>query len=262
MRARRPVRDPGSLRRDRTLGSHSGRALAFAVLLAFGAHLAACATRTGPQAAAAPVAATAHPGGSLFSTIPCATTPLGREWANLRDEAVVRFPGLRLTTVEDLHVTVVYVGPGWKVEDLGRIRALALVAPRAEVTLRPEVVRFGRNGHVVVVELLDVPESWAAALSAAKAELNRLGLKKPEAYDTAYRPHVTLASARNSPPDPAEAAALEGFRSWIAGKAAADPARFTVAVGPDTPIRLWLAGTPRPPGVPEYVDLADALPGL
>jgi 2'-5' RNA ligase len=207
------------------------------------------------------VAAPAHPGGSLFSTIPCATTPLGREWANLRGEAAVRFPGLRLTTVEDLHVTVVYVGPGWRIEDLGRIRGLALVAPSSEVTFRPEVVRFGRNGHVVVVELLDVPESWAAALSAAKAEMNRLGLKKPEGYDAKYRPHVTLASARSNPPDPAEAAALEGFRSWIAEKAAAAPARFTVAVGPDTPVRLWLAGTPRPPGVPEYVDLADVLPG-
>jgi hypothetical protein len=97
------------------------------------------------------VAAAAHPGGSLFSTIACAPTPLGQEWANLRDEAAARFPGLRLTTVEDLHVTVVYVGPDWKVEDLGRIRALALVAPSEAVTFRPEVVRFGRNGHVVVV---------------------------------------------------------------------------------------------------------------
>ncbi|HYN43561.1 MAG TPA: 2'-5' RNA ligase family protein [Thermoanaerobaculia bacterium] len=261
MYARREVRDPGSLRPNRDPGSPFGRASAFAALLALGAHLAACATGPVPQVAPSPVAATAHPGGSLFSTIPCAPTPLGREWASLREEAAARFPGLRLTTVEDLHITVVYVGPGWKVEDLGRIRTLALVAPREAVTFRPEVVRFGRNGHVVVVELLDVPESWAAALSAAKAEMNRLGLKKPEAYDAAYRPHVTLASARNNPPGPAEEAALEGFRSWIAGKAAAAPARFTVTVAPDTPIRLWLAGTARPPGAPEYVDLADVLSG-
>jgi hypothetical protein len=89
--------------------------------------------------------------------------------------------------------------------------------------------------------------------------MNRLGLKKPEGFDAAYRPHVTLASARNNPPDPSETAALEGLRSWIAEKAAAAPARFTVTVGPDTPIRLWLAGTTRPPGAPEYVDLEDVL---
>jgi hypothetical protein len=90
--------------------------------------------------------------------------------------------------------------------------------------------------------------------------MNRLGLKKPEGYDAAYRPHVTLGSTRNNPPDPAEAAALDAFRSWIAAKAAAAPVRFTVTVGPDTPIRLWLAGTARPPGAPEYVDLANVLP--
>ena len=259
MRARRTAHDPGSLRPNRDPGSRFERASAIVALLALGAHLAAGATRPVPQAA--PVATTVHPGGSLFSTIPCAPTPLGQEWANLRDEAAARFPGLRLTAVEDLHVTVVYVGPGWKVEDLERIRALALVAPREAVTFRPDVARFGRNGQVVVVELLDGPESWSAALSAAKAEMNRLGLKKPEASDAAYRPHVTLASARNNPPKPAEAAALEGLRSWIAEKSTAAPARFAVTVGPDTPIRLWLAGTTRPPGAPEYVDLADVLSG-
>jgi 2'-5' RNA ligase len=259
MRARRTVLDPESLRPNRDPGRPFEHAAAFAIFLALGAPLAACAAPPGPQVAAAPVAATAHPGGSLFSTIPGAQTPLGQEWASLGEESAARFPGLRLTKVEDLHVTVVYVGPGWKVEDLERIRGLALVAPRETVTFRPEVVRFGRNGHVVVVELLDVPESWSAALSAAKAEMNRLGLKKAEGFDAAYRPHVTLASARNDPPDPAETAALEGFRSWIAAKAAAAPARFTVTVGPDTPIRLWLAGTARPPGAPEYVDLANVL---
>ncbi len=170
----------------------------------------------------------------------------------------MRFPDLRLATVADLHLTVVSVGPGWKLEDLERIRALALVS-RESVTFRPEVVRFGRNGHVVVVELLDGPETWAAALSAAKAEMSRLGLKKPEAYDAAYRPHVPLFWTRKNPPDPAETAALEGFRSWIAEKAAAAPARFTVTVGPETPIRLWLAATAKPPGTSESVDLADVL---
>ena len=50
-------------------------------------------------------------------------------------------------------------------------------------------------------------------------------------------------------------AELEALRSWVAAKAAADPGSFTVALGPGTPVRLWLAGLVRPAGAPEYVDV-------
>ncbi len=217
----------------------------------------ACSTR---PAAVAPVPpAETRPAGSLFSTIPCASTPLGREWATLREEAAIRFPGLRLTRVEDLHITVVYLGGGWKTDDLDAIRPHALVGPREPVSFRPEVVRMGRDGQVVAVEMHGAPETWVASVVAGKGELNRLGLKKPDRYDPEFRPHVTLASARKSTPDATEAASLDELRSWLAGRLAADASRFTVTVGPDTPIRLWLAGTTRPPGSPEYVDLEDPL---
>lgn len=224
-----------------------------AAVLALAVLLPACASGPGP--APSPAGPRTHPGGNLFSTIPCGETPLGREWARLRSEAAARFPGLKLTLVEDLHVTVVYVGPGWKEEDLDRIRALALVAPRETAEFRPEAVRLGRSAHVVAVELHDGPTEWSAAVVAAKVEMNRLGLKRPEGYDETYRPHVTLASARGNPPDAAESAALEELRSWLAAMIAAEPRRFTVALGPGTPVRLWLAGTTRPPDAPEYVDL-------
>lgn len=230
----------------------SGHAASALALLTGITAIVACSPRPAPRAA--PAVPAARPSGDLFSTIPCADTPLGREWSELRAEAGARFPLLRLTATEDLHVTVVYVGPGWRAADLGRFRELALVAPREAATLRPEVVRLGRNAHVVVVELHDAPESWTAAVVAAKAEMNRLGLKKPEPYDATFRPHVTLASARGRAPDPAEAAALEGLRSWMAEKVAADPTRFALTIGPGTPVRLWLAGTVRPAGAPEFVD--------
>ncbi|MBK8597934.1 MAG: hypothetical protein IPP07_09725 [Holophagales bacterium] len=217
----------------------------------------ACATRPVPVAPAPP--AETRPAGSLFSALPCASTPLGREWATLRDEAAIRFPGLRLTRVEDLHLTVVYVGPGWKTDDLGAIRAHALAGPRETVSFRPEVVRMGRDGQVVAVEMHGAPEAWVASVVAAKGELNRLGLKKADRYDSGFHPHVTLASARKSPPDATDAASLDELRSWLAGRLAEDASRFTVTAGPDTPIRLWLAGTTRPPGSPEYVDLEDVL---
>lgn len=219
---------------------------------------ASCSVRPAP--AVGPPAVERHPGGSLFSTISCAATPLGAEWSKLLSEAGTRFPGLRLTPVEDLHITIVYIGAGWKMEDLEMIRALALVGPPEAVSLRPEVARMGRHGHVVAVEMHGAPESWVRSLVAAKGELNRLQLKKPDAYDAAFRPHVTLASARSSPPDDSDVAALDEFRSWLAEKIADDGGRFGVTVGPRTPVRLWLAGTTRPPGAPAYVDLADALP--
>jgi len=232
-----------------------GAALVAAVGLV--AALGACAGRPRPVAAAP--TAEVSPAGALFSTIPCAETPLGREWSRLRGEAEARFPGLVMTRVEDLHITIVYIGEGWRVDDLERIRAHSLVGPREPASFRPEVVRFGRNNQVVVVELHGAPESWLASIVAEKDTLNRLGLKRPEAYDAAFRPHVTLASARRSPPDSADASALGEFRSWLAQRVVADEGRFTVTVGPDTPIRLWLAGTARPPGAPIYVDLAEFL---
>ena len=176
----------------------------------------------------------------------------------LLGEAGARFPGLRLTRVEDLHITIVYLGEGWKRADLETIKAHALVGPREVVSLRPEVVRMGRNGQVVAVELHGAPEEWTASLGAAKGELSRLGLRKVEEYDAAFRPHVTLASPRRSPPDATEAAELDGLLSWLAAKLAAGEGRFGVTVGPETPVRLWLAGTARAPDAPAYVDLENA----
>jgi 2'-5' RNA ligase len=162
--------------------------------------------------------------------------------------------------VEDLHITIVYIGGSWKLEELDEIRAHALVGPHETVTLRPEIVRMGRNGHVVAVEMHGVPEAWKASVIAARGELSRLGRKKTDAYDAEFRPHVTLASARHSPPDATDVAALEELRSWLVARVAADPRPYSVTIGPDAPVRLWLAGTQRPPGGPEYVDLADVLP--
>jgi hypothetical protein len=236
------------------------RAAALLVSLLLAACAGAPVASPDAPAGAAATAAVAPEAGNLFSTIACAGTALGRTWAKLRPEAEVRFPGLSLTKVEDLHVTVVYVGPGWKRDDLGRIRALALVAPREPFTSRPEVVRFGATGHVVVAELADAPAARKGEVGPAKAEMNRLGLKRPDRCDAVFRPHVTLAGSNRRPPEAADAAELDAFRAWLAGKAAAAPASFAVSLGPGTPVRLWIAGLPRPAGAPEYVDLDGTAP--
>jgi 2'-5' RNA ligase len=204
-----------------------------------------------------PAAAEPVKRGNLFSAIPCADTPFGAAWARLLPAAQARFPGLRLTRVEDLHITVVYFGPAWKPEDLPRLRPLALTAPVAPVACTPEVVFLGANNAAVVVEQHASSPAWGEAVNAAKRELNRLGLKPPDAYDTRYRPHLTLAQAAHNPPAATDAADLAGFLAWMQTEIARDPQKFALTLGPATPVRLLLAGTARPEGEPEYITVED-----
>ena len=220
------------------------------------AALLALALTTGALAAEGPSAG-AGPG-FLFSTLPCAETALGREWERLRGEAERRFPTLALTRVEDLHLTLVYVG-AWRREDLGRLRALTRLVPAEPAVLTPSVAALGRERQVGAVDLGGASAGWAEAVVAAKAELVRLGLKAPDRYDGSFRPHVSLAAARHRPPTAADRRALGAFRRWLEKRIGADPARFTVAVGPESPVLLWVAGTPRPPDAPAYVAVEELL---
>jgi 2'-5' RNA ligase len=197
--------------------------------------------------------------GNLFSAVSFADSAFGVEWARLRAEAQARYPDLKLTKVQDLHVTVVYIGGDWKPEDLDRIRAHALVVPTVPVHMTPEVVPLGRNNQVVAVELHGTPTVWADSVVAAKDALNRLGLKKPESYDTNFRTHITLAQAAHNPPTTADSTALAGFLKWMGSKVAENPQKFTVTVGPTTRVLLLLAGATRPEGAPEYVTVEDFL---
>jgi hypothetical protein len=233
---------------------------ALAAALLAGAALAQRDTTGAPApAGASPPAETALRMGYLFSAVSFGDSTLGREWARLRPEALERFPDLRLTKVEDLHITVVYIGGGWQPGDLDRIRAHALVVPVGSARMTPEVVRMGRNRQVVAVELLGAPVAWTDSVIAAKQALNALGLKKADAYDTSFRTHITLAEARHSPPGEADTTALAAFETWAREKVGAAPARFSVAVGPRTVVRLLLAGATRPEGSPEYVTVEDFL---
>jgi len=191
--------------------------------------------------------------GFLFSSISLGKSVLGVEWSRLRPEAEAKFPGLKLTRTEDLHITVVYIGGDWKDQDLGRIRAHARVVPASPGRMTPEVVRMGRNNQVVAVEELGAPQAWTDSVIAAKNTLNRLGLKKPDNYDTSFRTHVTLAEARHNPPSASDSTELAGFAAWITPRVAADPAKFSVEVGPKTRVELLLAGATRPEGSPEYI---------
>jgi 2'-5' RNA ligase len=190
--------------------------------------------------------------GFLFSAISFGDPASGGEWSRLRAEAQVKFPDLKLTRPEDLHITVVYAGD-WKADDLDRVRAHALVVPASPGRMTPEVVRTGRNNQVVAGELHGAPQAWTDPVIAAKSALNRLGLKKAEGYDTSFRTHITLAQARSSPPSQADSTGLAGFMAWITPKIAEAPAKFSVEVGPKTRVELLPAGATRHEGSPEYI---------
>jgi 2'-5' RNA ligase len=197
--------------------------------------------------------------GNLFSAVSFADSALGAEWSRLRAEAQARYPDLEMTNQEDLHITVVYIGRDWKPEDLDRIRARALVVPAVPVRMTPEVVPLGHNNQVVVVELHGASSVWADSVVVAKDALNRLGLKRPESYDTNFRTHITLAQARHSPPTPADSTELAGFLSWMRSKVAESPDKFAVTIGPTTQVQLLLAGATRPQGAPQYITVEDFL---
>ena len=197
--------------------------------------------------------------GFLFSAISCGESAFGMEWSRLRAEAQTKFPELKLAKAEDLHITVIYIGGDWRTEDLDRIRAHALVVPASPGRMTPEVVRMGRNSQVVAVEQHGAPQAWTDSVIAARSELNRLGLKKPDNYDTSFRTHITLAEARHNPPSESDSTELAGFMAWITPKVAAAPAKFSVEVGPKTRVELLLAGATRPEGAPEYITVEDFL---
>jgi 2'-5' RNA ligase len=189
--------------------------------------------------------------GNLFSAVLFADTALGQRWAELRPEAEKLFPGLKMKAVADLHVTVIYIGEDWTIENLPALRKAMTVTIPGTLRLSPEVALIGRNQHVVVVDMKGIPESLQAQIFAVKAALNQAGLKKPEAYDASFRPHVTLAEARSSPPSEQQARELKAFKAWITPRL--DLPTLSVVLEPSMPIRLLLAEATRPAPLPEYI---------
>lgn len=189
--------------------------------------------------------------GNLFSAILVGDTPLGQRWAALRAEAEKLFPALKMKAVEDLHVTVIYIGADWAVGDLPRLRRAMADAIGEPVRLTPGIAIIGRDRQVAVVDLKGLPQSMHDRIVRLKAELNQAGLKKPESYDASFRPHVTLAEARDKPPTAEQAQQLNAFQAWIAGRL--DLSTLDIVLEPAMTIQLLLAEASRPAPIPEYI---------
>jgi len=195
--------------------------------------------------------------GLLFSAFLFDRTLLGERWAVLRSEAEALFPRLKLKAVADLHVTVVYIGKDWDAGKLALLRQAVSIPLRDAIPLVPEIAYFGRNNRVVAVELKGLPEELCARIIGLKQELSQAGLKNPEAYDGSFRPHVTIAEARNSPPTEQEVRDLEGFREWVVPRL--DLPTMKLALDPAMPVQWLLAAAPRPAPVPDYITVESFL---
>jgi len=226
----------------------------FFILIFSGAIAGAIAPpASGPQA---PADQKVNPG-NLFSAVMFGDTVLGRRWAALRPEAEKLFPAVKMKAVPDLHVTVIYIGPGWTVDGLPRLRQAMSVTFPETIRLTPVISTFGRNNQVVVVEFKGFPEACQAQIASVKAKLNEEGLKKPESGDAFFRPHVTIAEAKTNPPTEEQVRELAAFRDWIGQRL--DLSTLDPVLGSQTPVRLMLADSTRPAPIPEYIEVESFL---
>lgn len=198
------------------------------------------------------MAAVPLPRGALFAALRLGDGDLGHRWAALRPEAGARFPGLKLKQVPDLHLTLVYLGHGWREADLPALREAIRLDLPGPLALPVAVARLGAKGRAVGLDLGGFPATAAAALVAVKQALAAAGLKRPEVQDAAFRPHATLAEVRGVPTR-TQREALGAFAAWL--PAALDLATLRIPLDPAQPVSLLLAGAARPPG-PDYLAVA------
>jgi len=193
----------------------------------------------------------------LFSSIPLGATAFAKEWEKAQPELAKKFPGLRFEKTENLHVTLSFMGAGWKPEDVGEMEKYALNGPdlsSGTLTLKGAPELYGPKKNVAALELTPVPSEWAARLMRDRQILTDKGFRKRDMFDDVFKPHVSLAFA-DKPDEQREE--LGGFQAWMAKHAkrfggleiqfdrSAPPAFFlVVGKGADTrftPLREYCA---------------------
>jgi 2'-5' RNA ligase len=173
-----------------------------------------------PPAPAAGLACPANAGSLLlFSSLPLGRTKFAEEWGKAQPELAREFPGLRFETPENLHVTLSFMGAGWKTEDVPEMERLSLAGPdlsSGPLKLKGALELFGPKKHVAALALGPVPEEWAARLMRERDAATEKGFRKRDAYDGVFKPHVSLAFAAKPEEQRAE---LDGFAAWMSKRA-------------------------------------------
>jgi len=191
--------------------------------------------------------------GDLFSAILLADSELGRRWAFLQPEAKARFPGLKLKPPGNIHLTIVFIGKGWREQDLPRLKELTGLPLPEPVELVPKVARVGRSRQVAALDLEGLPDAIQAQVVASKRTLVAEGLKSPDAHDGTFRIHVTLAESRKPRPTMEQAKELAAFEDWVAARLELGTLRVRLEAGTPTP--LLLAGVARGESGSDYIDV-------
>jgi 2'-5' RNA ligase len=184
------------------------------------AFAAALLLLTSVAASAAALACPADAGSKLlFSAIPLGKTQFGRDWEKAQPELAKKFPGLAFEKTGNLHVTLSFMGAGWKPEDADEMEKLSLDGPdlsSGPLKMKGAPELFGPKKQVVALELTPVPGEWAARLMKNRDAATARGFRKRDAYDDVFKPHVSLASA----PKPDEMRGeLARFQAWMAKNA-------------------------------------------
>lgn len=189
----------------------------------------------------------------LFSSLPLGKTTFAAEWEKAQPELAREFPGLRFETAENLHVTLSFMGAGWKPEDAGEMERLSLDGPdlsSGALSLKGTPELFGPKKHVVALALSPVPEEWAARLMKNRDAATARGFRKRDMFDGVFKPHVSLAFAAKPEEQRVE---LDRFAAWIAKRAkrfggleitfdrSIAPAFYLVAGQRFTPLREYCA---------------------
>ena len=182
--------------------------------------------------------------GTLFTAIKFTDTELGKRWAKLLPEAEKLFLNITLTSEKDLHMTVVFIGGNWQIENLEALRKAIPAHFTETVHLNPEIGYIGQNNQVVCVLLKGIPDQVETQFILLKAKLNKAGLKGPDRYDGSFDAHVTFAQSRN-------VEQLKAFKEWITSQL--DLSTMHLVLDPSMPIQFLLAGATRPTPGPAYI---------
>ncbi len=151
----------------------------------------------------------------LFSALPLGKTKFAKEWGKARKELTKKFPGLSFEKVENLHVTLSFMGPGWNPAETDAMEALSLDGPdlsSGTLPLKGAPELFGPKKHVVALALSPVPEEWAARLMKNRDAATAKGFRKRDMYDDVFKPHMSLASA---PKPDEQREELARFQAWM-----------------------------------------------
>jgi 2'-5' RNA ligase len=184
--------------------------------------------------------------GYLYSSISLADTDLGKRWGEIRQEAVKLFPSLRMKDVEDLHITIVYVGDKWRTEGYSQYLDLMQVGPDRVYDFRAHLTRFGAIQQIVALHLGTVSRVWEENIMNARKILAERGLRDASNFDRDFQPHITLAEAptrtgnSHRPMTAIEEAELESFHKWAEEKL--QPVRLTIMIDGLTNVDLMVAG--------------------